>query len=78
MHSGNKKWLYLVILSLIWGSSFILIKKSLIGLTPLELGALRIIISGIIVFFFGFYTIKEITKTQCKCLIISGLLGTFF
>ena len=78
MHSGNKKWVYLVILSLIWGSSFILIKKSLIGLTPLQLGALRIIISGCFIFIFGFYTIKNITKTQWKWLIISGLLGTFF
>lgn len=78
MHPGHKKWIYLVILSLIWGSSFILIKKSLIGLTPLQLGALRIIISGFFIFIFGFYTIKEITKTQWKWLIISGLLGTFF
>ncbi|WP_347923779.1 DMT family transporter [Pontimicrobium sp. SW4] len=78
MHPGNKKWLYLIILSLIWGSSFILIKKSLIGLTPLQLGALRIIFSGFFIFIFGFHTIKNITKIQWKWLIISGLLGTFF
>lgn len=78
MHPGNKKWIYLVILSLIWGSSFILIKKGLIGLTPLQLGALRIIISGIFIFIFGFYTLKDITRTQWKWLAISGFLGTFF
>ncbi len=78
MHTGNKKWFYLVILSIIWGSSFILIKKSLIGLTPLQLGALRIIISGLFIFIFGLHTINTITKKQWKWLIISGFLGTFF
>ena len=78
IYSGNKKSAYLIVLSLIWGSSFILIKKSLIGFTPLQLGALRIIISGFFVFLFGFNTIKGLTKTQWKWLVISGFLGTFF
>mgnify|MGYP000490850575 FL=1 len=78
MQVGNKKWIYLVILALIWGSSFILIKKSLIGLTPLQLGALRILISGLFIFVFGIKTIKNITKIQWKWLVISGFLGTFF
>ena len=78
LYSGNKKWVYLIVLSLIWGSSFILIKKSLIGLTPLQLGAIRILISGFFVFLFGFKTIKKVTKTQWKWLIISGFIGTFF
>ena len=47
MKGINKKWLYLFALSVIWGSSFILIKKSLLGLTPYQLGALRIIITGL-------------------------------
>jgi drug/metabolite transporter (DMT)-like permease len=78
MHSGNKKWLYLAILSLIWGSSFILIKKSLMGLSPLQLGALRIIISGCFIFIFGFHTLKTIPRVKWKWLVISGFLGTFF
>ena len=78
MQAGNKKWFYLVVLALIWGSSFILIKKSLIGLTPLQLGALRILLSGFFIFVFGIKTIKNITKTQWKWLVISGFLGTFF
>ncbi len=38
--------LLLLVLSLIWGSSFILIKKSLIGLSALQTGALRVLISA--------------------------------
>ena len=41
------KWFYLISLSVIWGSSFILIKKGLIGLEASQLGSLRIIFSSL-------------------------------
>ncbi|PTM03888.1 MAG: permease [Bacteroidetes bacterium] len=78
MHLKNKKWFILIVLSIIWGSSFILIKKGLIGLTPLQLGALRIVFSSIFIFIFGFHTLKNIPKNKWKWLIISGFIGTFF
>ncbi|WP_431157239.1 DMT family transporter [Winogradskyella poriferorum] len=77
MKNPNIKWIYLIILSIIWGSSFILIKKSLLGLTPYQLGALRTIITGIILLIAGFYSLKEIPKDKWKWLFISGLLGSF-
>ena len=78
MFAANKKWVFLIILSLIWGSSFILIKKALIGLTPVQLGALRVIITGLILFVAGFKSVKTISKKEWKWVIVSGLLGTFF
>ena len=78
MKHDNKKWLYLFILSLIWGSSFILIKKSLIGLSPYQLGALRTIITGFFLFVIGFNTLRKINRTDWKWLTISGFLGSFF
>ncbi|WP_405574209.1 DMT family transporter [Winogradskyella sp. Asnod2-B02-A] len=77
MKNLNIKWVYLLILSLIWGSSFILIKKSLLGLTPYQLGALRTIITGIILLAFGFNKLKAIPKSKWKWLLLSGLLGSF-
>lgn len=65
-------------LSLIWGSSFILIKKSLLGLSPYQLGSLRILITGLILLSFGYKSLKSITKEKWKWLIISGFLGSFF
>lgn len=44
----------------------------------MQLGSLRIIISGLVLFLAGFYTIKSITKKQWKWITISGFLGTFF
>ena len=65
-------------LSIIWGSSFILIKKGLVSLSPLQLGALRIIISGIILLIFGFKTLKTIARKNYIWIVITGFLGTFF
>lgn len=78
MNAINKKWGYLILLALIWGSSFILIKKGLVGLKPLQLGAIRIIITSLVLFLFGFRRMKLITKRQWKWIAISGLLGSFF
>jgi drug/metabolite transporter (DMT)-like permease len=77
MKNPNIKWLYLLILSVIWGSSFILIKKSLLGLTAYQLGALRTIITGVILLAVGYNKLKTIPKSKWKWLLISGLLGSF-
>ena len=77
MKNPNIKWIYLLILSVIWGSSFILIKKSLLGLNPYQLGAIRTIITGVILISVGFYHLKKIPKSKWKWLFISGLLGSF-
>ncbi|AUP79840.1 DMT family transporter [Flavivirga eckloniae] len=77
MNSINSKWIYLFALSIIWGSSFILIKKSLLGLTAYQLGALRVIISGFFLLIFGYSTLKTIKKSDWKWIAISGLIGSF-
>ena len=77
MKDTTKKWLFLIILSVIWGSSFILIKKSLLGLTPYQLGALRTIITGFILFSVGWKSLKSIKKEEWKWIVISGCLGSF-
>ena len=77
MQASNKKWLYLFILSLIWGTSYILIKKGLVGLSPLQLGAFRIIFTTIFLFLIGFRSLFRITKTQWGWVALSALLGTF-
>ncbi|MEP5340950.1 MAG: EamA family transporter [Algibacter sp.] len=78
MKSNNVKWGYLIVLSLIWGSSFILIKKALIGVTPMQLGALRVIFTGLFLFIAGFNKIKTIKIKDWKWVALTGFLGTFF
>ncbi len=78
MNKIQYKWVYLVLLSLIWGSSFILMKKALLGLTPVQVGALRILITSFFLLLIGFKSLKKIKKEQWKYVFYSALLGTLF
>ncbi|MDA9028877.1 EamA family transporter [Flavobacteriaceae bacterium] len=78
MKQEQKKWIYLSILATVWGSSFILIKKGLIGLTPLQLGSLRTVISSLFIFMIGYKSLKTILYPQWKWIVLSGFIGTFF
>ena len=77
MNDKKLKWVFLVILSVIWGSSFILIKKGLIGLTAYQLGSLRIIFTAIFLFIIGFKSFNKIEKRHYKPVFVSAFLGSF-
>jgi drug/metabolite transporter (DMT)-like permease len=77
MQTNTLKWLFLTVLALIWGSSFILIKKGLVGLSPMQLGSLRIIFSAIFLIIIGFKSITEIKQHQWKYIALTSLFGTF-
>lgn len=77
MKTNTLKWLFLTVLALIWGSSFILIKKGLVGLSPMQLGSLRIIFSAIFLIIIGFKSITEIKQHQWKYIALTSLFGTF-
>ena len=68
----------MIILSVIWGSSYILIKKGLTGLTPIQLGSLRVIITTILIAPIGYNKIKHIPKNKMKWVAISAFVGSFF
>ena len=78
MSLSLKKWGTLVILSLIWGSSYILIKKGLTGLTPIQLGSLRVIVTTIIIAPIGYQKIKHIPRQKMKWVALSAFVGSFF
>jgi len=78
MDTEQKKWFYLFLLALTWGSSFILIKKGLLGLSPFQLGSLRTVMSSLFIFTIGFKSLKTIKSHQWKWIIITGFIGTFF
>lgn len=76
MQNNTLKWVYLVVLSIIWGSSFILIKKGLIGLNPIQLGSVRILFTAFFLLIIGWKSLKSIEKPAWKWVVISGVLGT--
>ena len=77
MSDLNRKWFYLIVLSIFWGTSYILIKKGLEGFTPIQVGVLRIIIAAIFLFIIGFKSLRAISRGQWKWVAISGMVGSF-
>ena len=77
MESKQLKWVYLMVLALVWGSSFILIKKGLIGLTALQLGSLRIIFAAVFLLLIGFKSLSKIPMYKWKYIALTSLFGTF-
>ena len=77
MMSKQIKWGYLMLLSLIWGSSFILIKKGLVGLTAFQLGSLRIIFAALFLLVIGFRSLVKIPHHQWRYIALTSLFGTF-
>ncbi|MDC1459482.1 DMT family transporter [Flavobacteriaceae bacterium] len=75
MENKNLKWIYLLILSFVWGSSYILIKKALIGLSPLQVGSLRTIISTFLLLAIGYSSLKTIPRDKWKWILITGLVS---
>jgi drug/metabolite transporter (DMT)-like permease len=75
--STLKAWGFLIILALIWGSSFILIKRGLEVFSPGEVGAFRIVAAGMFLLPLSLPRLKQLNKKQLKNLLIVGLVGSF-
>lgn len=70
-------WSLLLILSLIWGSSFILIKRGLEVFTAGEVGALRILTACIFLLPVSLPKLSKLSVAHMKLLFFIGLLGSF-
>lgn len=68
-------WLLFSVLSLTWGSSFILMKKSAEHLNGLQIGAVRIFAAGICFFPFAIFHFRYVPMKKLLGVIISGLIG---
>lgn len=77
MNKEKEKWIILAVLSLIWGSSFILIKKSLEHFSPYQVGALRVLISGILLSPIAILNWKNFPRKQLKWLLLAAFAGNF-
>jgi drug/metabolite transporter (DMT)-like permease len=69
-------WLALLILSLIWGTSYILMKKGLESFSPYQVGALRIVITFICLLPVALRHFHHLNKTNILSIIIIGLFGS--
>lgn len=78
MKSEHIRWYILIVLALIWGSSFILMKKALVDLTPVQVGALRMVFTAIVLIPVGYKGLVKIDQRQWVYIAITAFAGTFF
>jgi drug/metabolite transporter (DMT)-like permease len=71
-----KAWIMLGVLALIWGSSFILMKKGLVVFSSVEVAALRIASAGLFMAPMAFSRLKGLSRKDWSWLIASGLTGS--
>lgn len=67
----------LIVLSLIWGTSFILIKQGLKVFSPDEVGSLRVAAAAVFLLPFGLLRWRELKKGDHLKLFISGMMAIF-
>ena len=71
-----KSFIILLILSVVWGSSFILIKKALIAFDPIDLACMRISISALAFTPFILLQYKKVPWKDWKLFLAVGLTGS--
>lgn len=74
----QNRWFLLFILTLTWGSSFILIKKSLVTFTPYQVGAIRVGVAGLLLAGIGIPAIRKMPRKTLMWATLSGFFGNFF
>lgn len=70
-------WLVFALLSIVWGSSFILMKEGLKAFNAYQVASLRMLSAGIVLLPFAIQAFKKIPKDKMGLVIISGLVGNF-
>lgn len=70
-------WLIFITLSVIWGSSFILMKEGMKNLNAWQVASLRIFSAGLILAPFIVSRFKSVPRKDIPLIFLSGLLGTF-
>ena len=76
MSKGFLNWFIFIVLSIIWGSSFVLMKEGLVALSPYQVASLRIVFSGIVLLPSAIKYFKLIPKDKIGIIFLSGTLGS--
>ncbi|MBL7743660.1 MAG: DMT family transporter [Chitinophagaceae bacterium] len=75
MNNKLISWIIFILLCFIWGSSFILMKESLKGLTATQVASLRIFSAAVVFLPFAFFHISRIPKKKMGLVVLAGLFG---
>lgn len=76
-HPRFLSWALLILLTIVWGSSFILIKKGLNVYSASQVAAIRILSASLFMVPFAFSWLKRIDKKYLPLIFVSGFIGSF-
>ncbi|MBK7122217.1 MAG: DMT family transporter [Chitinophagaceae bacterium] len=76
MNKGFLNWFIFIILSIIWGSSFIMMKEGLLHLTAFQVASLRIVFAGLVLLPSAIINFKKVPAGTLGIIFISGVLGS--
>ena len=74
-NNSTSAWTLMIVLAVIWGSSFILMKRGLEVYTPFQVGAIRMGASFLCLTPFLFSALKKVPRAKWKYLFAAGWLG---
>jgi drug/metabolite transporter (DMT)-like permease len=74
-NNGYLKWILIGSLALVWGSSFMLMKRALVNYEPDQMAAIRMFASFLFLVPFTFSRFKEVQPHQWKYIAATGFLG---
>lgn len=75
MEKSIKNYAILILLAIIWGSSFILMKRGLEAYTDMQVAALRLFIAFLSLLPFLWKALLKVKKQEIIPLIVSGVIG---
>ncbi len=73
--NGARAWVILILLSIFWGSSFILMKEGLKGFDALQLALIRMSVAALCLLPFALKHLRELGKREVALLFVVGLTG---
>ncbi len=71
-------WISLVFLGVLWGSSYIFIKKGLEVFSPVQVGTFRIALTGLAFLPMALYHLSKVKRKDLPNIAIVGFIGSFF
>ncbi len=71
-------WGLFIVLALVWGSSFILMKEGAKTLTGWQIGTVRIFSAAMVFFPFAVFFLRRIPRRKLPLIVLTGILGNLF
>lgn len=77
MNSKLISWGLFIVLSFVWGSSFILMKEGLKELNAYQVAAIRMLSAGVILLPFALKGFRTVDRTTFWKIVLTGIIGSF-